>query len=247
MSYQPRIYRRGTAGSDLVAFGVCVAETDLHIQAETDLTDKALLAVREARQEVEAHIALCPQFATSRRPLPSPAHAEGLIAAMYEAAQRADVGPMAAVAGAIAEFVGRRLLQDSDQVIVENGGDVFLVTQVPRAVAISAGRSPLSGRLALVVPGGHRLGICTSSGTVGPSASAGAAQAAVVIADDTAFADAAATALGNRVKGPDDCAAAAEWIKELAGVRGAVVICGETVAAWGGFELRPLGSGSGSS
>lgn len=243
MSYQPRIYRKDSTSPDLVGFGVCVAQTDLYIQAETDLTDEVLAAVRDARQEIETHIALRPEFATALRPLAPPSHATELMRAMYQASQRAGVGPMAAVAGAIAEFVGRRLLARSHQVIVENGGDIFLATHVPRVVAIHAGRSPLTGRLGLSIPGDQTLGVCTSSGSIGPSLSTGQAQAAVVVADDTAFADAAATAIGNRVKGIEDCAAALDWVKRLEGVRGAVVIYEETLAVWGEFELQLLASG----
>lgn len=240
MTYQPRIYRRDSRSEDLVGFSVTVAETDLYIQAETELTTAALTAVKQARQQIEAHIALRPEFATMLQPLQPLEDVTGLVAAMYRAAQRAEVGPMAAVAGAIAEFVGRRLLEESSQVIVENGGDIFIATLVPRVVAIRAGNSPLSGQVGIVVPGGQWLGVCTSSGTVGPSFSDGQAQAAVVVAEDTALADAAATAVGNKVKSAVDCAAALEWVKQLEEVRGAVVIYEATLAAWGEIELQPL-------
>ncbi len=221
-------------------FSVTAAETDLHIQAEIDLTAEALAAIKQARQQIEAHIALRPDFATALQPLQPTEGVSNLVRTMYQAARRAGVGPMAAVAGAIAEFVGQRLLEDSNQVIVENGGDIFMATQVPRIVAIRAGDSPLRGRVGLVIPGGQSLGICTSSGTIGPSRSAGRAQAAVVIAGDTALADAAATALGNRIESSEDCEPALEWVKQLAGIRGAVVIYEVTLAAWGEIELQPL-------
>lgn len=240
MAYQPRTYRQYSASDDLVGFAVSAGESDLHIQAEADLSELAVAAVREARQQIEGHIALRPEFATALKPLRPPAEVSEVVGAMYQAAQWAGVGPMAAVAGAIAEFVGQRLLDYSSQVIVENGGDILLVTDVPRLVAIRAGDSPLSGRVGLVIPAGQRLGICTSSGTVGPSVSMGRAQAAVVVADSAAFADAAATALGNRVRSPEDCEAAIEWVQQLAGVRGAVVVCDATLATWGEFELQPL-------
>ncbi len=243
MPYQPRTYRKDGRSQDLVGFAVTAAETDLYVQAERDLTQAARQAVRQARQQVEGHIALRPEFATALQPLQSPENPPEVVRAMYQAAQRAGVGPMAAVAGAIAEFVGRRLLECSRQVIVENGGDIFLATGVARTVAIRAGDSLLSGRVGLVIPGGHQLGICTSSGTVGPSLSGGRAEAAVVVAGDTALADAAATALGNRVKSPEDCETAIQWVKELEGVQGAVVVCEATLATWGEFELQPLAVG----
>jgi len=95
---------------------------------------------------------------------------------MYAAAEVAGVGPMAAVAGAVAEYVGRDLLQWGEQVIVENGGDVFLSSTVERLAAVHAGTSPFSGRVALAVPAGRTpVGVCTSSATVGHSLSFGRA------------------------------------------------------------------------
>ncbi len=119
---------------------------------------------------------------------------------MAAAAQTAGVGPMAAVAGAIAECVGRELLEFSPEVIVENGGDIFLKVSHRRTVGIFAGDSPLTGRIGIQIEARDTpLGVCTSSGTVGHSLSFGRADAVVVLAPAAALADAAATAIGNRV------------------------------------------------
>jgi len=155
---------------------------------------------------------------------------------MYEAAQQASVGPMAAVAGAVAEHVARQLAGQSPQIVVENGGDIYIISQVSRVIGIQAGESPLSGRLGLVVPAGS-LGVCTSSGTVGHSLSFGKADAALIAADSGALADALASALGNRVQTADDVAAAMDWVQTVPGVRQALVIVGETLGVWGEFEL----------
>jgi ApbE superfamily uncharacterized protein (UPF0280 family) len=159
---------------------------------------------------------------------------------MYAAAAVAAVGPMAAVAGAVAQHVGQSLLEHSPQVVVENGGDIFLHTRTPRTVALWAGESPLSDRVALRIPGDSELGICTSSGTVGHSHSLGKADAATVVADDAALADAVATALGNRVRCAEDAQEAVRWALDMSGVRGAVVICGAQLSAGGDIELEPL-------
>lgn len=242
MGYEPRVYRRCAASPDLAGFAVSVAETDLYIQAEVRLVEEALAGVQQARGQIERHARRYPDFATSLCPLSEPEACTDVVATMYRAAQRAGTGPMAAVAGAIAEYVGRGLLAHSREVIVENGGDIFLATQMPRVVAIRAGRSGLSGRLGLVIPGDVKLGVCTSSGTVGHSLSAGWADAAVVVAEDVALADAVATAMANRVDDPHDCQAAVTWAAELGGIVGALVIAGETMAAWGEIELQHLGS-----
>ena len=237
MAYQPRVYRQSAASSDLVGFGVARDETDLYVQAEASLVEEALAAIGEAREQLARHLGRWPEFATSLKPLPEPAGCASVVSSMYRAAQRAGTGPMAAVAGAIAAFVGERLLAHSHQVIVENGGDIFLATQTPRTVAIQAGTSPLSGRVGLAIPADVKLGVCTSSGTVGPSYSAGQADAAVIVAADTALADALASALGNRVQKAQDCQAAVVWASQQEGVLGAVAICGDHMAAWGDFAL----------
>lgn len=235
--YQPRTYRNLVSHRDLVTFQVRLQETDLQIAAATELSAEVLEAVREARQQLRAHGASFPDFLSSLEPLAPPPGCSVLVESMYAAAAIAGVGPMAAVAGAVAAHVGEALLEWSPQVIVENGGDIFLRTEAERTVAIHAGRSPLSGKLGLTVPAGSRLGICTSSGTVGHSLSFGHADAALVVSADTALADAAATALGNRVSVPADVPAALEWAQTVPGVRHALVIIGETLGAWGEYEL----------
>jgi hypothetical protein len=124
---------------------------------------------------------------------------------------------------------------------VENGGDIFLAIAQPATVALFAGRSPLSHRVGLhLAPSLSPLGVCTSSASVGHSLSLGRADAACVLAGSAALADAAATALGNRVQGPDTIAPALEWIAALPDILGAVVIVGEKLGAWGQVELAPL-------
>jgi ApbE superfamily uncharacterized protein (UPF0280 family) len=137
--------------------------------------------------------------------------------------------------------VGRQLAPLSPEVIVENGGDIFLAIEQPATVALFAGRSPLSHRVGLKLdPSLSPLGVCTSSASVGHSLSLGRADAACVLAPSAALADAAATALGNRVQGPDTIPPALEWAAALPGILGALVIVGAKLGAWGGVELAPL-------
>lgn len=244
--YQPRRYRNLVKASGLVSFTVAVEETDLLILADRDLQDEAARRVTMARAQLREHIAEHAAFLNSMVPLPLPgaddANAEDVpefIAAMYQAGEQAGTGPMAAVAGAVAEVVGRGLLGNSQQVIVENGGDIFIKSEVPRTVGIHAGASSLSGKVGVSLPPGT-YGVCTSSATVGHSFSAGEADAAMVISRDTALADAAATELCNRVKRPGDIQPALEWAQQLAGVLHAAVIMGDRFGTWGQFEIVPI-------
>jgi hypothetical protein len=234
--HEPRRYRRLVAPAGLVAFEVAVGETDLMVLAERELPDQARAAAREARRKIESHGALTPDFLSSRTPLPAPENVPAIVAAMYRGASVAGTGPMAAVAGAVAEHVARALAEHSAEVIVENGGDIFMISGEERRVAVAAPGSPMDGRLAIAVPAGERA-LCTSSGTVGHSASAGRADAVVVAAPTGAIADALATATANRVSDPSDAEAAVEWARERDDLQHVLVICGDTVAAWGQFDL----------
>jgi uncharacterized protein len=235
--YVERRYRRLFGGA-LKYFRVCEEQSDLVIGANLRLEDEAGNALHEARQRIEAEIALLPEFLTSFAPLEPRPGAPEPVSWMYSAAQAAGVGPMACVAGAVAQYVGRALLKHSAEVIVENGGDIYLMSQTERHAAIFAGDSPLSMKLALKVPPGE-WGVCTSAGRVGPSVSLGKADAAVILAKDAAFADAAATALGNLLKTSKDIAAALENALEIRGVLGAVAVVGGSIGAAGIVELAP--------
>lgn len=239
--YQPRTYRRLVASDDLVAFSVVVKETDLLVRARSDLSSLALEAVRCCRDALERYIDRRPLFASALEPLKTEDDAPALVRSMAAAAEVVGVGPMAAVAGAIAEEVGNRLLQFSEEVIVENGGDIFIRTLRRRLVGLYAGESPLSGKIAFVVqPEDTPLGVCTSSGTVGHSLSYGLADAATVFSPSAALADAAATAIGNRVSSPDDIPGAIEFAQRVPGLSGAAIVKGEALGLWGRVSIASL-------
>jgi len=211
------------------------------VLAARDFSPEVREVVIQERQQLEAYIARHPGFLTSLVPWPADPFAPPVVREMIDAAAAAGVGPMAAVAGALAARVGRHLAPWSPEVIVENGGDIFLTIAGPATVALFAGASPLSHRVGLNLdPALSPLGVCTSSGTVGHSLSFGRADAACVLAKSTALADAAATALGNRVQGPDSIAPALEWIAGVPEILGALVVVGEKLGAWGRVELAPL-------
>ena len=141
---------------------------------------------------------------------------------------------MASVAGAFAEACLRDMVHaGAEEAIVDNGGDIAFLIREPVRVGIFAGASK-AGNLAFELePRPEPFGICTSSGTVGPSFSYGRADAAVVISPNPVLADAAATALGNRVKGGDDLGSCFDFMESLHEIEGAMVIVGDKVALWG--------------
>jgi len=239
--YTRRTYREKAAPEGLSSFRVVVGETDLWIAADLDLTELALGSIRRHRTGIEDYIAAHPVFATTLKVWEQPVPPRSIVAAMVNAAAAVGIGPMASVAGSIAEAVARDLIGHTTRVMVENGGDLYLMGGSIRSVGLLAGPSPLSGRMALSVDPSQGVAVCTSSGTVGPSLSMGRADAATVISPSGALADAAATELGNRIRRPEDMEKALDWALSVTGVTGAVVIMGETLGAKGKVELVSLG------
>ncbi len=238
---EPRTYRTRMARAGLVGFRVAVRETDLQILAARDFTRKVRDVVIQERRHLEDYIAGHPEFLSALLPWPDDPYAPPVVREMIAAGARAGVGPMAAVAGALAERVGRALTPMSPEVIVENGGDIFMQVSTPATVALFAGKSPLSHRVGLKIdPAWAPLGVCTSSGTVGHSLSFGRADAACVLASSAALADALATGLGNRVPDAGAIASALEWLETVPEAWGAVVIVGDKLGACGRVELVPL-------
>ncbi len=234
-----RFYRYHHASRGLHVFQVQVQQTDLWIRAERDLRDPAYDAVLTVRRQLERYIDSNPSFLHSLEPVPDDPLAPAIVRAMIRAAQVARVGPMAAVAGAIAQAVAERLLEESPSVVVENGGDCYLAAAEDLVVSIYPGaHSPFQGSLALKLRAEtFPWAVCTSSAVIGHSLSLGRADAATVLAKDGALADACATALGNRVRSPGDFQEALEWVSTRPGVEGALVVLGDKLAAWGAVEL----------
>jgi len=236
--YQPRTYRHWVKDNDLVAFNVTVKETDLYIRARSDLKRQARELVLKYRRTLEEYIESHPSFLTSLEPLAVAGDAPQIVASMAEATRKAGVGPMAAVAGAIAEAVGSELANFSPEVIVENGGDIYLKSPTKRLIGIYAGKSPLTGKIGLEIKGEDTpLGVCTSSGTVGHSLSYGKADAVIVLSQSTALADAAATAIGNRINQSSDIPGGIEFARSIGGLKGVIIIQGEQVGVWGEVKL----------
>ena len=203
--YEERKYREWVRHDDLVAVRVMEEETDLLISGDMDLKAAAAEAITRHRRQIKRYMLEDKRFQSALDPLEVKDNAPEIVKEMAEAARIVGVGPMASVAGVMAERVGRDLLVFSEQIIVENGGDIFIKTSRERLLGIYAADSSFTGKLALKLkPDQTPMGVCTSSGTVGHSLSFGKADAAIVLSKWTALADAAATATGNLVKTEED-------------------------------------------
>lgn len=176
-------------------------ETRCTITADSEAAiETAISSIKHHRDQLERYIRDYPKLLYSLRPV----HVgKGPTAAklMAEAAERADVGPMAAVAGVLADLaVGDMVSSGAKVAVVENGGEVYAVSNTPINVALAAGDSPLSRRIGFRLEN-FPVGVATSSGLYSHALSFGEAEAATVFAVNAGVADAAATAVGNLVKG----------------------------------------------
>jgi uncharacterized protein len=238
MSYQPRLYRDWVKNPDLVRFNVIVEESDCQISASTNLENKARRAIQKYRAILKKYIASHPLFLTTLDPFRTEADAPLIVQDMADCGARAGVGPMAAVAGAIAQFTAQDLSRFTPELIIENGGDIYLKSQNERLLGIYAGRSPLSGKIGIKIAAKLTpLGISTSSGTVGHSLSFGKADAVVILAATATLSDAVATAIGNLILGPEDISAGIEKARQIGGVKGVLIIKDDQMGIWGDLQI----------
>ena len=215
-------------------------ETIVTISArEQSHIEAAKNSIKEQRKYLEDFIEKDPFFMLTLDPYDLEVdNAPDIVQQMAQCGAVFGIGPMSAVAGVIANFAVEAMMEaGATYAVVDNGGDISILNDQPVLVGIYAGASPIRD-LAFEVPSRAKpLGICTSSGTVGPSISFGCADAATAISLDPALADAAATALGNAVQADnalEDCFRAID----RPGIDGALVIRGEEMAMWG--ELPKL-------
>jgi len=236
-----RNYRKRINTGDMVSFHVEVKETDLWVSADINLEKETRDLVFDLRQQLEKHIRSHPEFVTSLDFYQEDPYAPPLVREMIRVTKEVGVGPMACVAGAIAQHVAVGLLKFADQVIVENGGDIFLQANRPITVSILAGNSLLSGRFGLLIPAKQMpLGVCSSSATVGHSLSMGIADVVCIVSSSAALADAAATAIGNQIKRKTDLEMVSGVANKIEGIVGGVVIVDDKMATWGNIELVDL-------
>lgn len=191
--------------------------------------------IRRQRITLETYIHRQPDFATTLEPLELLPEAPEVARRLQAASAATGVGPMAAVAGTMAQLaVEAAGAAGAGEAIVENGGDIFLISPEVVTVALYAGNNPLSGKLAFrVTPEQMPLAICSSSSLMGHSLSFGDCDLATVVAPDAALADAAATLACNLVNSAEDIPRVLERITVLSGISGVLIIKADNVGMVG--------------
>jgi len=248
IGFGPRFYREQMGIGRFKSFVVAYKDSDLWIGVDNvsfnpsmvEFTTNKLI---EIRTTLESFITTYPLFSTSYSPIKLPEICPEIASIMGEAASVAGTGPMAAVAGAFSEYIGKAIQQEYaiNEIVVENGGDIYLYLKSDLIFSVYAGNSNLSGKIGVKIPYDFTpLGICTSAGKVGPSVSFGKADAVVVACKNTALADAYATAFGNIVSTGSDISLAIEKAKICTEIKSILIICENKVGVYGQFDLSPI-------
>jgi len=246
--FEERTYRSQFNTERFKGFEVKHLETDLWIGVDPEsfgemMKQVALDKIKNLRELFDDYIQKEPFFKKSLKPFQPSEIAPVNAFEMAEAAEKAGVGPMAAVAGLFAREVGETLRKNFPvkELLIENGGDIYVLLKNELVLSVFAGESILSERIGLVIPAAEEaFGICTSAGTVGPSLSFGKADAVVVVCKDILLADALATALGNQVKSPGHVEKVINKAEKYPEIESLLIICEDQVGIKGENEIRIL-------
>lgn len=246
--FGPRFYRDKMGKDRFTSFVITCKDSDLWIGIDNASFDPSMVDFAQhelinLRFILEKFIREIPEFGKTYNPLIIPANSPDIAIQMSKAAAIANVGPMAAVAGAFAEYIGKSIREKYSikEIVVENGGDIYLSIKEDLILSVYAGRSPLSGKIGLKIK--HQLtplGICTSAGNVGPSFSFGKADAVMIACKNTALADAYATTFGNRVNTPAEIYNTVKLAGKCKKILSAIVICQDQMGITGQFDLCPI-------
>jgi ApbE superfamily uncharacterized protein (UPF0280 family) len=235
--YQERYYRDYVAGG-LRTFNITLFESDLQIYADQALRQSLEEELKIIRQEIEDYIKKYPEFQMSLKPLKILKNDSLLIGHMKEASKKLGVGPMATVAGAVAHYLGQAFYQETSELIIENGGDLYVYSGTDKKVLLHGGPEATVKDLTIKIDKDKLpMGVCTSSGKLGHSKSFGRCDAVTVLSKDTLVADAAATALGNLLKSKGDIREVLQYSKTFKDIVGVVAIVDDQMGAWGEFEF----------
>ena len=242
MEYKERTYRSRFSDDERRWFCVKFLESDLWIgvdsgsyRASMEADTYAMLV--ELRRSMDAYLLMDPAYKAALTPYDAGLEAPEILKEMSRVSHKTGIGPMSAVAGAVAKHVAEFL--GTKEVIVENGGDIYAQACSDMDISVFAGQSPLSEKIGLHIPAADfPLGICTSSGTVGPSLSLGRADAVMIVCKDVMLADSYATAMANRIKSVNDLQPVIDRISDIPEILGAIAVKDDRMAITGQFELR---------
>jgi len=244
--YKDRTYRQRFDNDRWQSFVVKYKETDVWIGVDkksfhSEMSGFTMKNIRTLRDAMDIYLHQDPSYALSLTPCDAQSFAPAMAKRMSEISHKVGVGPMATVAGAFATHIAQALKDRFaiEEIIVENGGDIYADIKNDMDVCIFAGDSPLSEKIGLHIEAtASPLGICTSSGTVGPSFSFGKADAVMIVCKDALLADGYATAIANRIQSTDDISPVLNLIASHKDILSALLVKDDKMGIIGQFDLK---------
>jgi ApbE superfamily uncharacterized protein (UPF0280 family) len=244
--YTNRTYRQQFRNDRWHGFVAKYKETDVWIGVgkqsyHREMPEFTEQIIRKLRDEADVYLRENPQYRLSLVPYDAQDYAPQILKQMSAVSHRTGVGPMAAVAGAFATHIALKLKNrfKIEELIIENGGDIYADIKHDLDVSVFAGHSPLSEKIGLRIEAKKSpLGICTSSGTVGHSLSFGKADAVMIVCQNALLADGFATTFANQIQTADDINPVLEKIEREKDILSALLVKDDKMGIVGEFELR---------
>lgn len=236
--YEERYYRTYIASEKSKSFNITIFESDLQIYTDGQLQVALEEELKMIRDTIEGYTKKNPDFVESLVPIALESDDPLIINHMKKASKKLGVGPMATVAGAVAHYLGEKYYQNTNELIIENGGDLYVYSTEHKTILLHGGADATVKNLSIKIDKTQLpIGVCTSSGKVGHSLSLGNCDAVTVLAKDTLVADAAATAFGNLLKTKADINSVLQYSKTFKDISGVIAIVDDQMGAWGAFEF----------
>ena len=244
--YKDRTYRRRFCSDRWHGFVVKYKETDVWVGVDkksfrSEMPECTMQIIRELRDAMDVYLKQDPNYVLSLTTYEAQEHAPETAKRMSEISHQLGVGPMATVAGAFAAHIAQELKNrfEIEEIMVENGGDIYADIKNDMDVCVFAGESPLSEKIGLHIEAKESpLGICTSSGTVGPSLSFGKADAVMMVCRDALLADGYATVFANQIQTTADIDPVLNLIAREKDILSALIVKDDKMGIIGQFELK---------
>ena len=226
-------------GPEEISYQVVLEQSDLFVISTIDLRSRILDRLSLVRRDIKGYITMHPEFASSLDPVEVGEHSPEIVRAMSGAAGLFGVGPMAAVAGAISQDIADHVSAISPDILVENGGDIFIHSSIDRVVGLLPHPEEPVVLGIKIFKEETPCSVCSSSATIGHSLSLGQGDLVTVRARSGAVADAAATALCNMLSSRKSLTGIKNIRPELEkkGITGVLAQVGEDLLVWGDMEL----------
>jgi ApbE superfamily uncharacterized protein (UPF0280 family) len=232
------IYRRNISAAGKYSYRLRYKYTDIYITSDRDISGKISQPVITFYSQLENVLSSDKQFGKSITPLSIKKDYPPAVKEMCLSSSIFNVGPMAAVAGAVCDTIAESLKDDCNFLMIENGGDVYIKSSEDIRAGLFTGSRHFPQNINIVISSqAMPCGLCSSSGMMGHSLSLGKSDLVTVMSETSAIADSAATAIANAINSKPDVDKAIKKYSKYEQVRGLIIIKDDRLAIWGDLQL----------